>query len=113
MQNKVIDALHEILDAEKSAILCADYDALGALEVSKENLLKQVPLLERETRLLATIKGKILANQALLRAAIDGLAAAKARIDALQNVRDGLNVYDQSGKIATVPNRLSALEKKA
>ncbi len=113
MQPKVIDALDALLDAEKAAILSANYDALGPIEESKERLLGQLSPSDNQAATLHRIKSGIEANQALLRAAIKGVAAARARVAALQHVRDEFSIYDQSGRIAKVANRSGTLEKKA
>ncbi|MDP5083880.1 MAG: flagellar protein FlgN [Yoonia sp.] len=113
MQAEVIDSLHRTLDAEKAAILDADYDALGPIEITKKRLLEALSISSGQAGTLAEIKTKVETNQALLRAAINGLQAARARVTALQEVRDGLSVYDQSGRIENVANRRGGLEKKA
>lgn len=113
MQPKVAAALQSLLEAEKSAILRADYDALGPISEAKENLLGQLSPRAEKASALRDIRSQIETNQALLQAAIKGVAAAKARVAALQHVRDELGIYDRSGRIAKVASRSSALEKKA
>jgi hypothetical protein len=52
-------------------------------------------------------------NQALLAAALKGISAARLRLTALKAVRDGLQVYDQSGRFAASPVTRPDLVRKA
>lgn len=113
MQHRVISALHAVLDAERAALLGANYGTLGPIAASKEQLLGQLSSTSDQMTGLQEIKTRIAANQALLRAAINGVAAAKARVAALQNVRDELGIYDQTGKLEKAVNCGGSLEKKA
>ncbi len=113
MQGSLIDDIHSLLDDEKAALLSARYQALGPLEEAKAELLQQLSLAGPQSGALSGIKAKLEENQGLLSASIAGVAAARKRVEALHNVRQGLSVYDRSGKLAMVPARHGCVEKKA
>lgn len=87
MQAEVIDSLHRTLDTEKTAILDAAYDALGPIEITKKRLLEALSISSGQAGTLAEIKTKVETNQALLRAAINGLQAARARDGTARSAR--------------------------
>lgn len=108
-----IDTLLETLDAEADAIRSARYQALAVIQRSISAQMEQLGQMEHPASTLKPVKEKLLANGALLKAATGGMAAARARIDDLLQVQNGLSIYDPSGKLATVPTRRKNLEKKA
>ncbi|WP_106746746.1 hypothetical protein [Yoonia maritima] len=113
MRNPVIKRLIQILKAEKSALRRANFDVLGSLEKAKSELFKELAECTPDAKELRAVQLAVAENQTLFSAAIAGIGAARARIEALQNVRAGLNVYDKSGAIAKMANPKSEFEKKA
>ncbi len=113
MHNKLTTALHILLDKEQSALLSADYETLPILQGDKERLIAMLSSIPQEHQTLLAIKSKIERNQALLRGAIDGIAAAQLRISELEKVQQNLSVYDPSGKIEIAQYRVGIIEKKA
>lgn len=113
MHDKLTTALHTLLDTEQSALLSANYKALPMLQDDKERLLTIFSSAPQENKTLVAIRSKIERNQALLRGAIDGIAAAQTRINELEKVQQSLSVYDPSGKIEIAQNRKGSVEKKA
>lgn len=109
----MITQLHQILDQERHALLSADFKALAAFVSRKENLLTQLDKTTPAEEVLRPIRQKMDENLSLLAAAIKGVAAAGARLSALQNVKNGLSVYDNAGRLEHVRTHNSALEKKA
>jgi flagellar biosynthesis/type III secretory pathway chaperone len=107
------DDMHSILDDERTALLTARYEALVPLESAKTALLAQFAQATTSQEQLVGIKKKMDENQGLLEAAIAGTQAARDRIEALRNVRQGLSVYDKSGNLAMVPSQQSVVERKA
>jgi flagellar biosynthesis/type III secretory pathway chaperone len=111
--NTVITQLHQVLDQERQALISADFEALAAFVSQKEDLLAQLDKTIPAKEVLRPIRQKMDENLALLAAAIKGVAAAGERLAALQNVKNGLSVYDNAGRLAHVRTHNPALEKKA
>lgn len=105
--------LHHALDLERQALISADFDPLGDLLQKKEKLLSQLATARLSTDQLRPIRAKMDENQALLAAAIKGVAAAGERLKALHNVQKTLSVYDGSGRVELVQKHKPSLEKKA
>ncbi len=105
--------LFKLLDEERTAIKAADFDSLAPLSDAKVALFDELSSISATKTEFARIQMQLAENQALLAAAIAGVNAARGRIAALQNIREGLAVYDQSGQMAPVPTRRPELEKKA
>ncbi|WP_245541138.1 flagellar protein FlgN [Yoonia vestfoldensis] len=102
-----------LLETETAAIIAGEYAVLDDLAGRKQDLLTHLQHIPTATGDLQTI-GRLLArNQSLLAAAIKGISAARVRLAALQAVRDGLQVYDQSGQFAVAPVSRPELVKKA
>ncbi|WP_342069169.1 hypothetical protein [Yoonia algicola] len=113
MPNTVITQLHQILDQERQALLSANFEALAAFVSRKEDLLAQLDQTTPAKQVLRPIRQKMDENLALLAAAIKGVAAAGARLSALQNVKNGMSIYDNAGRLEHVRTHNSAVEKKA
>lgn len=108
----VQDALF-LLAAEKTAITCGDYPALDQLAPRKSALfarLDKAVLTPVEARALAACLAQ---NQRLLAAAVQGIKAAQDRLAALRQVRDGLQVYDQTGQFTCPAIHRPDLVKRA
>lgn len=113
MATDLLKQIDQLLAAEKVALMTANYDALAPLEQQKAATLAALSKKAQSEQALEKILMRIAENQALLAAAISGVAAARQRFDALNNVQNGLTVYDQFGKMEVVPAQRSVFEKKA
>ena len=113
MHDSVVKDLLAVLKAERAAIQSGKFELLLGLEEQKSAQLQTLEKMSPPFDELRMIRPRLIENQQLLSAAISGIKAARDRIEALQNVRTGLNVYDKSGSMATVPMRQPAIEKKA
>lgn len=102
-----------LLAAERDALRCGDFAVLETQAAQKAELFQRLAHHGAPPETLRRIKMMVTENQALLSAAIGGVRAARDRLDALQKVRDGLTVYDQSGQSAKVATAPPALRKKA
>jgi hypothetical protein len=102
-----------LIDTENAAILRGDFAAIDALSKRKATLVSALSRQPITADDIGMIKTKIVRNQVLLRAAIQGVTAARTRLAALRDVRDGLQVYDRSGQFANLPKPRPDLEKKA
>ncbi|SFR51696.1 hypothetical protein SAMN04488005_2463 [Yoonia tamlensis] len=113
MHDSEITALIATLQAERAALQSGKFGQLLALENTKSAQLQALENRQPSKQSIQTIRDMLAQNQRLFAAAIAGVNAARKRIDALQTVRSGLNIYDQSGALAMVPVQQSAVEKKA
>lgn len=96
--SEVIDALDDVLETERSALLSGDLDAIGRLLDRKESLIEKLALLEAtETASLEKLTDKIKRNQALLDQALDGIRTVANRLAELRRVKSSLDTYDASG----------------
>lgn len=111
-ETTVAIALMNHLRKERAAILAGDFKEIDDLYSFKETIFKNLALLQLSGNELATIQDALEKNQQLLRASIEGISSAKARLSALREVREGLRVYDQSGQFADVSNVQNEINKR-
>lgn len=103
----------KLLSDERHAIANGAYTELTALGETKVMLFNMLLAVDMDSEDMQSIRLDLDHNQSLLSSAIDGVAAARARLSALQDVRDGLSIYDESGQLSKVANVQSSMEKKA
>jgi flagellar biosynthesis/type III secretory pathway chaperone len=113
MRDQRISDLLALLAAENAAIISARYTVLDDLAARKLHLFSDLPKAGPTRDELRQISMLLQKNESLLAAAIKGFAAARDRITALRAVREGLQVYDQSGQFATAVITRPDLLKKA
>lgn len=110
----MIDALEDLLDKERAAILKGAFEDMGRIAGEKERVLGRRELTAPDQRTLDRVKAKAARNQQLLAAAIRGVRAVTARLDVLRNGPGDMNTYDRSGQRATLSNRhQGALHRRA
>ena len=106
--------IEQLLDAERSALLEGDFDAIRDLKDRKEELLGG--LLEQRAGLspeaYALLSEKAARNQSLLAGAARGIAAVRQRLQEIRDARAGSVSYDAEGRRPT-PVPVSSLEKRA
>ena len=105
-----LDALDELLDAERHALLAGDLAKLTEMLPAKEALMHALNE-EGQTNLPALIEldGKGRRNQLLLDGALEGIRDVAKRMSALRQMRNSLETYGSDGKkynidIATEPS---------
>lgn len=113
MSDRGVMQLLKLLEDERRAICTASFDVLDTLAEQKTQMFDMVVQGATGPADLNRINQKLLENQTLLAAAINGVRAARIRLDALQKVRVELNVYDQSGQMSKVKTSQHGMEKKA
>ena len=113
MPTDTVSDILDLLDRERDALRTGLFQDLDALGDTKQRLFAKLTQGAPEVSDLKQIKVRLSENKKLFSAAIRGVSAARDRIDALQNVREGLNVYDQSGQMAKVSTGQPVLRKKA
>jgi flagellar biosynthesis/type III secretory pathway chaperone len=113
LSNTIIAELHNVLISERQALISAKFDVLPVLLSRKENCLARLANLDPNKVALRMVKDSMDENQALLAAAIKGVAAAGERLEALQKVQNGLSVYTDEGRVELAQRHTRTLEKKA
>ncbi len=93
MQN---DTIEGVLDQIHTAILAGDFSALGPMALALERGLTN--LTATNPALLQRISRKSARNAACLKAAGDGVRAARRRLAELRQIAAGLVTYDGQGK---------------
>lgn len=111
MTKTVVTPLLSLLTMERAALLSADFLTIDRLADEKTSLLVALSGSPPPPKSLLNIQSKLEQNQTLLASAINGVRAARTRIAALKEVRAGMRVYDQTGKIEQVQNRATGLSK--
>jgi hypothetical protein len=103
--------LARLLEEERRLILSGAWANLQTLAPRKERCL--LSLEPRDTDRLGSLAAGLARNQALLRAALDGLHDAMRRRAALVSARRGLVTYSASGTRAELPTAPPRFERKA
>lgn len=113
MPDRIAAELLELLDTERAALHSCAFDVLDELAERKRYLIQTLGNNAPDPATIRNIRKRLQDNQALLAAAITGVKAASDRIAALQKVRSGLDVYDQTGQLNQVSAVPPGMEKKA
>ncbi|MEX0283420.1 MAG: flagellar biosynthesis protein FlgN [Paracoccaceae bacterium] len=97
--SELIDALGDVVDQERQAILEGDLGRLSKLVERKADLADQLATCEGldEDRIVG-LNDKFHRNQDLLQSAMDGVRQVAERLKQLQAAQSGLNVYDGKGQ---------------
>lgn len=114
-QNGLFEALDDLLERERLALLSGDLSAISDLIDEKESLLDQIATLDAAGKDgLEGLQGKAIRNQALLDSALRGIRNVATRFAALRKVRKSLETYDEKGRktsLAALPD--NKVEKRA
>lgn len=105
--------LLQLLEQERVAIINADFTKIDALAEQKTALFERTVLRVKSKESLAEIQRSLRRNEALLLAAIEGVSAARVRLNAIREVRENLRVYDKTGHISQMKSRTSDLSKRS
>lgn len=110
-----IDALEDLLDAERKALLAGKLDDVSRLHTRKERLIgtlsERAPI---EGTKFEGVSDKVKRNQILLNSALNGIRSVTQRLNAIRQVRQSLETYDSNGRKLTVDIRTGgALEKRS
>ena len=111
----LLEPLMHLLDRERALLLEGQLDALAEIAPMKETLLDELaarPQAATEPQLEA-LRARIARNQALLDGALKGIRAVAARMNALHQVRRGLETYDQSGRRTSFGSTGPSVERQA
>ncbi|WP_204112718.1 flagellar biosynthesis protein FlgN [Shimia biformata] len=104
--------LDTLLDLEHQALLGGDLDHVVRQAKTRERLLANLGK-SVGTRRLSGLKSKLIRNQNLLEAAMEGLRSVQNRMANMKDVRNALQTYDPTGQVSPIDTRVDArLERR-
>lgn len=111
----ILEALEDVLEAERQALLAGDIEGVKRFLDRKESLIEQFAgVTTNKTIKLQNVKTKLERNQELLDQALRGIRSVANRLQALRRVRRSLDTYTADGSKHTVDlTKSSTLEKRA
>lgn len=111
----IINALDDILDREREALLKGELDMIARLLEEKESMFDRLQDISVETPApLENLQGKVRRNQALLDGALRGINSVAERMSTLRKVRKTLETYDSSGRKTSIQSApTNKVEKRA
>ncbi|MGR3342305.1 MAG: hypothetical protein ACU0DI_03620 [Paracoccaceae bacterium] len=108
----VFDALEDLLDKERVAILGGDFDVLRRMMTEKERLIGAAQR-ATPTESVARLKQKAERNQNMLKAATQGIRAVCDHLAKGGQPSKPLQTYSRSGQRQAHPERKSSMERRA
>lgn len=110
-----VDALDELLDDERRALLTGELDKISRLHERKTKLIDELNTLDlKDQEKLRSLSEKVGRNQELLNSALDGIRAVARRLAAVRRVRENLETYDAKGQKKSIKSVVErSLEKRA
>lgn len=110
----IIDALEDLLDKERAAILHGALKNMGRIAAEKEQILDGRKLTAPDQKTLDRVHRKAARNQQLLTAAIRGVRAVTSRLDVMRNGPKETSTYDRAGQRKTLnSHRQGTLHRRA
>ena len=95
----LIEAVENVLDRERLALIRGDLDRLQRLLPEKTSLIERLNEQDQIEQLaLQHVQDKLQRNQVLLNSAMEGIRAVAERMSALRQIRQGLDIYDPQGR---------------
>jgi len=113
MASSAIQNLLAVLDREGAALRKGDLAALPELAEEKSKFSAALEKEPASKAQLEILRAKASANANLLAAAIRGIKSARARLEALSEVRGVLSVYGPTGQLDRVSTAQADIERKA
>jgi flagellar biosynthesis/type III secretory pathway chaperone len=107
------DALEDLLDKERAAVLAARFDVLDRLTAEKERLIGLVARGDADPDALQRLRIASERNGRLLAAMRAGVQAAQKRITALRVPNAPLQTYDASGRVQAMTGAPRGLGHRA
>jgi len=108
-QVEASDALADLLERERTAVLGGRFDVLERLMAEKERLVHVVSRDGAAPNALLQLKSASERNAGLLQAMRAGVVAAQKRIGAMRKQSEPLQTYDATGRVQainTTPGKL-------
>ena len=109
----VVDALDDLLDRERQAILSGNLDGLARLLGEKTRLMERLSGSTTDITRIERLRVKADRNQELLQAVARGIKSVSRRIEAMRKPADALRTYDKGGTSHEMGVKKSNVEKRA
>ena len=109
----LFDAVDDLLDRERQAVLAGNLDGLTRLIPEKTRLMERMARTRQPLGKTDELKAKALRNQRLLEAVAKGIKSVSAHVTGLQTSKAPLRTYDATGSSREMLQRRSTLEKRA
>ena len=97
-----IDRLRSLIEAEREALLCGDFDRIETLLEEKEALATGLGDSIGDDETLAPLRAGLRRNQELFDHALAGLRNVANRLGHLNALRKSLDTYDEFGRRMTI-----------
>lgn len=111
MRRDLSNELVEVLEKERKAIIAGKFATVDDLAQIKQRLFEELIISKPKPDELESIQRALNQNQTLFSSAIEGVKSARIRLEALREVREGLRIYDQSGRLAQVNSLVPGISK--
>ena len=112
MVEDAVDALADLLERERAALLRGDLEGLARMADRKQDLVADVRRLPMDADALSRLRQASLHNGTLLDAAAQGLRAASTRLHQLLHGADFVT-YDTNGQRQTLTAPAGSLPRRA
>lgn len=109
---KPVQALTELLEKERAAILKAEFATLAQVSASKISLMKSVAKSTATERELETLKSLTERNSKLLAASAQGLRSARKRLSMLRAPKPAFQTYGPSGSMSDIGHKSLTIKRK-
>ncbi len=109
----LVDAIEDLLDRERQAVLGGNLDGLTRLIPEKIRLMERMARIRQPLGQIDGLKDKALQNQRLLEAVARGIESVSAHVTGLQTNKPPLRTYDATGASKEILQHRSTLEKRA
>lgn len=114
-ESVIFQALDDLLDRERAALVRGDLQTITDLIAEKESLMHRIGGIDATDRDgLQHLQGKAIRNQALLDSALRGIRTVANRFATLRRIRKSLETYDEFGHKSSLPaGHDNKVEKRA
>ena len=112
-QVEASDALEDLLDRERTAVVDGRFDVLERMTAEKERLIHVVSRDGATPNALSRLKLASERNGRLLEAMRAGVVVAQKRIGAMKKQSEPLQTYDASGRVQTINTAAGKLGHRA
>lgn len=109
----LVDAIEDLLDRERQAVLGGNLDGLTRLMPEKTRLMERMTRARQPLGEIDRLKEKALQNQKLLEAVAHGIKSVSEHVTGLQTRKPPLRTYDATGLSKEILQHRSTLEKRA
>ncbi|MEM5476677.1 hypothetical protein [Pacificibacter sp. AS14] len=109
---KPVQALTELLEKERVAILKAEFATLAQISASKMSLMKSVAKSSATASELEALKSLTERNRKLLAASAQGFKSARKRLSMLRAPRTTFQTYGPSGSMSDIGHKSLTIKRK-